>query len=212
MPVESVDPPSPSGWSDLPSDVEDTFFFVPSEVEGIQRSKRRKLLENAQEARLKALRERGDPDGYNSEDQWGGSDEEPTFEQAEFMSRTATHILASPNPMQLEARILANHGSDKRFAFLKGRWKRRWIEIKRTVNAEKEKKEANAKNSTIPTAIGGLVGLGAYGDSDGESNTSEQSQSICAIDEDTLKAARRARAREWTAKRRIDRGQNVDSK
>ncbi len=42
------------------------------------------------------------------------------------MHRTATHLLASPNRAQLELRILANHGADRRFAFLRGRWRRAW--------------------------------------------------------------------------------------
>jgi hypothetical protein len=118
------------------------------------------------------------------------------------MRRTATHILSSPNPFQLEARILANHGSDKRFAFLKGRWRRKWMEVKRDVNEEKEKKEAEAKKPQPVSA--GLAGLGDYGESDDEESDSDQKTDVAAVSEDEKLAARRARAREWAAQRRAE--------
>ena len=46
---------SPSGWSDIPSDTEDTFFFCHAEVEEFRRDKRRRLMESAREERLRAL-------------------------------------------------------------------------------------------------------------------------------------------------------------
>lgn len=48
---------SPSGWSDIPSDTEDTFFFSQVEAEDYRRDKRRRLMENAREERLRALAE-----------------------------------------------------------------------------------------------------------------------------------------------------------
>src|SRR5436309_2294632 len=67
---------SPGGWSDLPSDSEDMFFLSPSEVEDYRREKRRKLIENYREERVRARRaEDGDEDEAEDE-AWGGSDEE----------------------------------------------------------------------------------------------------------------------------------------
>lgn len=66
---------SPTGWSDLPSDTEDTFFFDPDEVEEYQREKRRKLMDQSREDRLRALQAEDEP-GAPQEDIWGGSDEE----------------------------------------------------------------------------------------------------------------------------------------
>ena len=66
---------SPTGWSDLPSDTEDTFFFDPDEVEEYQREKRRKLIDQSREERLRALQAEDDPSTLQ-EDIWGGSDEE----------------------------------------------------------------------------------------------------------------------------------------
>lgn len=67
-------PASPSGWSDLPSDAEDTFFFAPEEADEYRRAKRRRVFEQDREARLRALRE-ADPE-EEEEEAWGGSDEE----------------------------------------------------------------------------------------------------------------------------------------
>lgn len=65
---------SPTGWSDLPSDTEDTFFFSPEETEDFHREKRRRIIEQSREDRLKALR--AEREEEPQEDIWGGSDEE----------------------------------------------------------------------------------------------------------------------------------------
>lgn len=62
--------PSPSGWSDLPSDSEDTFFLSQDDIEDYRREKRRRLHEAQREERLKARMEQ------DGEEVWGGSDEE----------------------------------------------------------------------------------------------------------------------------------------
>lgn len=67
---------SPTGWSDLPSDSEDTFFLQPDETEDYRREKRRKVLENLREERMKALREEANEALEPEQDAWGGSDEE----------------------------------------------------------------------------------------------------------------------------------------
>lgn len=66
---------SPTGWSDLPSDAEDTFFFSAAETEDYRREKRRRLIERSREDRLKAMRAKREEE-QNAEEQWGGSDEE----------------------------------------------------------------------------------------------------------------------------------------
>lgn len=75
----SQQPDSPTGgWSDLPSDTEDTFFFNPDETEDFRKEKRRRLLEHTREERLKARMEEDhvDDEENQEEDVWGGSDEE----------------------------------------------------------------------------------------------------------------------------------------
>jgi len=210
-------PPSPSGWSDLPSDAEDTFFFSASETSEFRRSKRRRLLDAAQSARLRSLRERdadedADPE-EGEEEAWGGDDEEPDEAQAELMRRTVRHVISSPDPVLLEMRILANHGSDRRFAFLRGRWKHNWRRMKALAKAE-----IQAESSTANKPSTGL-NLGDYGDSDEEqsdedsslrdADTSDQKEtqepSSDKVDaEEKSKAARRERAKEWSARRRAE--------
>jgi hypothetical protein len=70
-------PDSPGGWSDLPSDSEDAFFFSPEEAEDFRRDKKRKLLDQNREERLRARRiEDGETSEGEEEETWGGSDEE----------------------------------------------------------------------------------------------------------------------------------------
>jgi hypothetical protein len=76
-------PDSPGGWSDLPSDAEDTFFLTPDETADLHRTKRLRHLDALRTARLRALSPSGTsttntslhPDAANA-DPWGGSDEE----------------------------------------------------------------------------------------------------------------------------------------
>ncbi|KII84813.1 hypothetical protein PLICRDRAFT_342392 [Plicaturopsis crispa FD-325 SS-3] len=230
--VTTSPPPSPTGWSDLPSDTEDTFFFTPDETEDYRREKRRRIIDETREARLKARQEE-DGDYPDEEDVWGASDEEPDDTQRDLMRRTAAHILASPNPAQLEMRILANHGGDKRFAFLRGRWARAWRAAKARVRAEDAKKRVeHAHENSTPRGEGSDAPLGAlagYGDSDDDSSGEEGmagdeegatrgNDPTSAVPEavhdqedegqnrltgdDAVKEARRARAREWAEKRR----------
>ena len=67
---------SSDGWSDLPSDTEDTFFFSRDEAEDYHREKRRRLIDQGREERLRALRDADDEEETREEDEWGGSDEE----------------------------------------------------------------------------------------------------------------------------------------
>lgn len=132
------------------------------------------------------------------------------------MRRTAQHILSSPNPAQLEMRILANHGGDRKFAFLRGRWSRAWMTVNGKAKREKDEKEREQKKGS------GLGILAGYGDSEDESEndglegarTSDNREAEDAqgegaaeghqkaLDDDAAKMARRARAKEWAEKRR----------
>lgn len=77
------------------------------------------------------------------------------------MLHTAKSMYAAPNPKSLEMRILANHATDKRFAFLRnGRWTGEWEKVKRGVRVE----------MGLEKAEGAVVLLGGYGsDSEEES-------------------------------------------
>ena len=102
--MPSPQPDSPSGWSDLPSDTEDTFFFTPDETEDFRREKRRRLIEQTREERLKARMEEDDVDDDDEENQededvWGGSDEEVR----QFLVQNSTQLnnLKPSNPFSL---------------------------------------------------------------------------------------------------------------
>ena len=88
---------------------------------------------------------------------------QPDKVQKDLMQRTALHIQSSPNPAQLEMRILANHGADHRFAFLRGRWSRFWEAM--TDHARKETLKRDE-----PAGLGGLAGYGSDDDSDADNS------------------------------------------
>lgn len=121
------------------------------------------------------------------------------------MQRTAKSIISSANPAQLEMRILANYGADKRFAFLRGRWAMVWRTAKE--DAEREKQEGERAKG-----LGGLADYGSDQSSeDGggadkkealETGTEALCEDVDNENEAAVKEARRARAREWAEQRR----------
>jgi len=145
------------------------------------------------------------------------------------------HLLSSPNPAQLEMRILANHGGDRRFQFLRGRWSRAWrlakskAKLEKEHEAEEKKKQEEAQKSGA--GLGILAGYGS-GNSDSEeeppqpkaenaqtevpTKPSEAETSEKAgnkdIDEEVIKEARRKRLKEWTEKRRAAKAGGNDLK
>ncbi|VDC05262.1 unnamed protein product [Peniophora sp. CBMAI 1063] len=207
---------SSPGWSDLPSDAEDTFFLAPEDIEDYERDKRRRAIEQLREDRMRALAA-DDEEEPVDEDPWGGSDEEPDDAQRAIMQRTAGHLLASPNAAQLEMRILANHGSKREFSFLRGRWARAWATVKAQVRAEKQ-----GPPKKVDAGLGGLTAYDS-GSDDGSNEEAEETSATVQTrtapddptsdthihetlvhDEDAAKQARRARAREWAERRRAE--------
>lgn len=144
------------------------------------------------------------------------------------MHRTAAHLLSSPNAAQLEMRILANYGSDKRFAFLRGRWSRKWnlIKLKARARPEEERDdETGRKLDEMKKCQAGLGLVTGYGsddsdDSEADNNNMEEPGTISkgkdtaqyspaadppdptTVVEEAAKEARRKRAKEWAEKRR----------
>ena len=147
----------------------------------------------------------------------------------ELMRRTAAHVVRATNDAQLRARILAHHGADVRFAFLRGRWGRAWAraqaDANRAVVVEREKVQAAA-------ALGGLTGYGSGSEGDAEDDDKDDDEDDIRVDGGgvtehaqileeaprdqqvaqeaqpeefalrTAQEARRAKAREWAEKRR----------
>lgn len=150
---------------------------------------------------------------------------QPTEEALVLMRRTATHLLSASNPAQLEMRILANHGADERFSFLRdgGRWHQSWLEIKAETKAAKEQETKKA------VGLGGIVGYGSESDSDEDTEMPPPPESAVpseppapppplpdpqlSADLDTesevAKEQRRARAREWMLNRRKEKETGV---
>lgn len=82
------------------------------------------------------------------------------------MHRTATHLASSPNAAQLEMRILANYGADKRFAFLRGRWKHAWGLAKAKARIELNKKEEDKDKKPAAMVVSALAGYGSDSEQD----------------------------------------------
>lgn len=93
-------------------------------------------LEEMQRKRLAALSDTA----KESEETIGArsvpaSTTKPTQAMFELMQRTAAALSNSPNPMQLEMKIYANHGNDPRFAFLRddvqvGEAREAWLRLR----------------------------------------------------------------------------------
>ncbi|ORX36786.1 hypothetical protein BD324DRAFT_468360 [Kockovaella imperatae] len=148
-----------SSWADLPSDLEQTFeLSSDEEFEAYEREKKKKWIDALREERLRErakedqVREREDESTAKAKSAtvWKGDDEVPPDPILTLMSHTAMSLSKSPNPSLLEMRILANHSTDERFAFLRGRWKDIWVRIKDEVRRQrrvepglKEKEERN---------------------------------------------------------------------
>lgn len=115
------------------------------------------------------------------------------------MRRTAVHLVSSPNPAQLEMRILANHGADKRFAFLKGRWSRSWRLVKAKLRVEKQQKEREEKQEKEVKGLGVLAGYDSGSEDESES---EVTQKVDSPEDEEKKELRRQKAKEWTVRRR----------
>jgi len=188
--------PSPaatsSSWDSLPSDADDTFSLSGSEdYEEYEREKKQRWIAALREERLRE-REKEDvaasnahpPTSASASSSWPEDEEvspvcnttqgsrtdgQPPEAILTLMKHTAKSISTSPNPQLLEMRILANHASDDRFAFLRGRWPEAWESVKERLrrlkmnDPERKKKEEKA--------VGAL--LGGYESSDDEEEGQE---------------------------------------
>lgn len=117
-------------------------------------------------------------------------------------------------------RILANYSTDKRFAFLRGRWSRVWRTEKERA---KQHQAEEAKKVQLPMTLTSLGGLASYGESDPDDEESvdkptEEPENVTGApctevghsNEDVVKEARRARAREWSARRRAEQSSQLE--
>lgn len=130
-----------------------------------------------------------------------------------MMQKLHLTLLASPSPSLLEIRILANHGADPRFSFLRkgGKWREIWEKIRVVPKVEVPPK--GEEQSSL---------VAAYG-SDSETDDDDEApervpepaaetieDSPLAPDELDVQATRKReamalKAREWAAKRQAAR-------
>ncbi|KAK4705680.1 hypothetical protein P7C70_g508, partial [Phenoliferia sp. Uapishka_3] len=212
VPPSANEPPSPTlsaGFSDLPSDNEEMFYFDAETREEIEREKKRRKLNEGREERLRAIKE---------QEEAARIADEPDETQLAMMYKLHQTLLASPSPSILEIRILANHGSDPRFSFLRrdGKWREIWEKIR----AEKKRDPEPIKQ--VEEKSHGALGLVAYGsDSDSEEEPTEAVEEVVTVKEEIStpspvvteggeaerlkKEAKAERAREWAAKRKAAR-------
>ncbi|GAA5890893.1 hypothetical protein JCM6882_008848 [Rhodosporidiobolus microsporus] len=185
--TSTSDPPAPPspGFSDLPSDHEELFYFSPVERADLEKRKKRRRMDEEREERVRQREEEdrraeGKEAPKEGEVDWEAGDE-PSPTLLSLMLRLHATLYSSPNPQLLELRILANHGSDPRFrSFMRkeGRWFGVWERVRRGEEVGKRKEEAGKQAG----GGGGLAGLAAYG-SDSDEETEDEEGQVAAPDE-----------------------------
>ncbi|KAN0060134.1 hypothetical protein ACQY0O_008108 [Thecaphora frezii] len=187
--TQPISPSSDSeeGWSDLPSDSEDLFFLTSSEAADFLRQKKRNRLEDERQKRMAAILalEQSSSLAPTSleEETTSGFPEEAQYA---LMQRTAKVLVQSTNPALLEMRILANHGSDPRFAFLRSGEQQRWGEVWRRIKSRQgcetpyeemkravERQDDGETQKVEGNKAGLLVAYGSDSDSEDQSGGDE---------------------------------------
>ncbi|GAA6035256.1 hypothetical protein JCM8097_008787 [Rhodosporidiobolus ruineniae] len=190
--LSTSDPPpaarSPSpGFSDLPSDHEELFFFSPAERLEVERKKKRRRVEEERERRVKAVEERERQEALERGEALADDDEGDELSPAQLalMHKLHATLSTSPNPSLLELRILANHGSDPKFAFLRAvrpgvresererRAREVWGRIRRGEKVD-ERGELVAEEKEEKKGGGALGGLAAYGSDSGDDSANDE--------------------------------------
>ncbi|TKY87642.1 hypothetical protein EX895_003223 [Sporisorium graminicola] len=175
------------GWSDLDSDTEDLFYMTSDEAATFTHQKAKAAMEAQHTARLAQLDSPAPspppPTSTTAEDAMP-----PPLSKSQFelMQKTAKVVSSSTNVSLLELKILANHGGDPRFAFLRtdGGEQRRlgqiWKDLKARqgeVSYEEALKmcdDGGGRGQGAKSSSGG--GLVAYGDSDSDSENESDIQ------------------------------------
>lgn len=213
-------PFSDEGWSDLDSDTEDIFFMTASQAETHYAQKKQRRLAALREQRIagieaQELAEERLSRTLEEEASRDRSREKISQAQMDLMVRTAKAMRAAGNSKVLEMKILANHGSDGRFAFLSSRTKgpirEVWQKLLSGVDVEEVARQAAAEQGkeerpTIATGIGQLADYGSDSEEEEPKDTQEidtsEKEIPKVIDDTSKREARLQRAREWTRRRR----------
>lgn len=139
----------------------------------------------------------------------------------DLMKRTARAMRAAGNPKVLEMKILANHGSDGRFAFLSSKAKGRAREVwQKLLNGVEDVEDRKERKGSTGMGMGQLAGYGSESDggddNDNEGEEVQRQQSPKALGDEESEArkreARLQRAREWSKRRREEEDAREDVK
>ncbi|POW05409.1 hypothetical protein PSHT_10765 [Puccinia striiformis] len=190
--ITSPPPLSPTGYSDLPSDHEEMFYFEPEERHEIAQKKLRRKRDDERSVRIK-LRE--EEDRYSKDvrlfvDQvWTHTDEyhmyytnkkDPTDGTSYVNETTLEALKTSPSPSLLEIRILANHGNDPRFSsFYEEKESGEIIgNLSSSTTPSNQPVQKRSSSSVIPSATVATCGLVDYGDSSDEDESVDRRSSV----------------------------------
>ena len=157
------------GWSDLDSDYEDLFYMTNDEASQFLHRKAKHALEDSESLRLAQLESRSPPTPCVPDTA------PPELSEAQFqlMAKTAKILASSSNASLLEMKILANHGADARFGFLRkdgaeDGQREVWNELKRRHGMMQYDEARRLNDRGAGGAAAGRVGLVAYDDSDSD--------------------------------------------
>lgn len=202
---------------------DETEIGTASEDQAERFAKHQEYLEKLRESRMEALQSQQqdeEEEVSKAQEHTSSNEELITSEQFNLMQKTAQALRGAGNRSILEARILANHGNDARFAFLRkqadgnsqspGRLYRTWQALKEGKNITLE-----AVNSDTNASLNTLVAYESSEEEDDDpetegqtgqpTKTSENSLPIAEEDAETKRKRRLQLAHEWSKKKQEER-------
>ncbi|SGY30222.1 BQ5605_C002g01130 [Microbotryum silenes-dioicae] len=220
--------PPDLGFEDLPDDAEEMFYFEPEERELIERERKSKRLELGREERIKALKREEEEE---EEEEHENEETEPSETQLALMKKLHTTLSNAADPSLLEIRIMANHGRDPRFDFLRkeGKWSDVWERIKKGEPVGEEARRNDEENVGNGSGNGLGLGLNGYGsdseEEEGDTATAEEEDKLREAanetpiptpsteedkDEQERRAKKAEKIKEWARKRKEAREKEAD--
>ncbi|KIM61014.1 hypothetical protein SCLCIDRAFT_919647 [Scleroderma citrinum Foug A] len=116
-------------------------------IEDCRRDKRRRLIDHGREERMRAVLERDGKTTQATSLIYGATAmKRRTRRRGNPVLHSSTRRFIA-HSAQLEMRIMANHGADKRFAFLRGRWSPTWNAAKDAARQQYRKKLRSRKRT-----------------------------------------------------------------
>ncbi|SJX65899.1 uncharacterized protein SRS1_16452 [Sporisorium reilianum f. sp. reilianum] len=184
-PCPTDDDADAAGWSGLDSDTEDLFYMTSLEAATFAHQKAKTTLDAQRSVRLATLPSPSPPPPPSTK-------VAAVLSKAQFdlMQRTARAVASSSNASLLELKILANHGADARFAFLRNdagmqpKWSAVWEALKTSkgeMGYDAALNMCDDRGVKPSSSAGGA--LVAYDDSDSDSQSDPQPEPKAASTE-----------------------------